>query len=469
MLTLASTGSGATLPLTPFAGERRPSPRPPAPALLPLRPSSRSGLPVRFVCHVLQLFWFLLGCAITTAVAFIVHHRRRPTPVEEPPPQREIVLADNRNLETVTKGLGRDLASLASSVEGHAQLLCESIGQTSSVADQAERLWESVRRLRFFSEKMRSFARVQELSLRPTHVRPVLQALVHEIEDYHGASLQVGLDTATSLPMAMADADALRSALLFLVESVLSLAPNTPSLTIAAQTELNEDMDAEILVEIQAESDDLEDPGDQTRDIRFSYLAARNLLESQGAWVSLSHRPGLSVVASVSLKATTSTPKQVPITPVAAVPHQFGGILILDRNPGIREMLTRDLRRYGRHVIACDEGMAARSLFRATPERFELLILEEDARRLSGHELAVEALAGRPDVRVILLAPSHGGGGPLPDRPAADAAAPDPGPRCVRVSKPFGLMELRSAIGELLGPGPSPAPATGRGAGKALT
>ena len=58
-------------------------------------------------------------------------------------------------------------------------------------------------------------------------------------------------------------------------------------------------------------------------------------------------------------------------------------------------MLTNELRRLGRHVIACDEGRAAESLYSATPERFELLILEQDARRLSGNALAAQAMAER--------------------------------------------------------------------------
>ena len=438
-----------------------------------------------------ELIWLSIGSAITLVVVLVVVQLRlrrerlldeeeaRALEAAEPLPElRELVLADNRSLETLASGVGQELASLASSVEGHAQLLCEGHahllcerhGTSGQVIEQAERLWESVRRLRFFSEKMQAFARVEEVMLRPTRVTPVLQALVREIEDYAGGSLEVALNTAPSLPMALVDNHSLRRALLFLIESVLSLEPNAPSLTISAQTELNEDMDAEVLIEIQAESEELVESGDENAtDIRFSYVAARNLLEAQGAWVSLTHRPGLSVVASVSLKATTSS--EVPRTMTPAVrsvedlgtdttkAHQFGGILILDRNPGIREMLTNELRRLGRHVIACDEGRAAESLYSATPERFELLILEQDARRLSGNALAVQALAEHQDVRVILLT----------SRPQRDTeTAPAPDPRCVRIPKPFGLMELRSVISELLGTGPTPAPNTGETSGKAL-
>jgi DNA-binding response OmpR family regulator len=122
-------------------------------------------------------------------------------------------------------------------------------------------------------------------------------------------------------------------------------------------------------------------------------------------------------------------------------------------------MLTHDLRRLGRNVIACDEGKAAQSLFSATPERFELLILEQDARRLSGEELAAQALRDWPDVRVILLT----------SRPSRHHARTEstPDPRCVRIPKPFGLMELRSVIGELLGSVPTTRPGSGDASGKA--
>lgn len=420
-----------------------------------------------------ELLWLSIGSAITLFVVVIVmqlkfrqarrlaERKARAQKAAKPPPQRrKLIVADNRSLETLALGVGQELASLASSVEGHAQLLCEGhgellcerTGRSGQVIEQAERLWEAVRRLRFFSEKMKAFARMVKVPLEPARVTPLVQGLVHEIEDYAGGSLEVTLNTAPSLPMALVNTNCLRQALLFLVESVLALEPNTPGLTISAHTELNEDMDAEVLIEIQAESDAESDElvasaNDSPHDIRFSYVAARNLLEVQGAWVSLTHRPGLSVVASVSLKATTSPPGVVPATPpapaacVAAQDHQFGGILILDRNPGIREMLTDELRRLGRHVIACDEGRAAESLYTATPERFELLILEQDARRLSGEALAARALAERQDVRVVLL------GSRL------EVTQEPSDPRCARIPKPFGLMELRSVVSGLLGTG----------------
>lgn len=432
---------------------------------------------------MLELIWLSIGVAITLiAVLVVVQLRlrqdrlRAPEPPPRPSPEpRQLVVPDTHNLETLAMGVSKDLATLASSVQGHAlllceshaQLLCERNGTSGQVIEEAERLWESVHRLRLFAEKLQAFAQVEEMKVRPARVTPVLRALVHEIEDHAGGSLEVALHTAPSLPRALTDTRSLRQALLFLVESVLSLEPNAPTLTISAKTELNEDMDAEVLIEIQAETEELaESAGGPAPDIRFSYGAARNLLEAQKAWVSLTHRPGLSVVASVSLKATTATRSAAEVAASGAgqpmlagsLPgsevdearqaHEFGGILILDRNPGIREMLTNELSRLGRHVIACDEGRAAESLYSATPERFELLILDQDARRLSGEALAARALAARQDVRVILLT----------SRPSY---APDAGsasdPRCVRIPKPFGLMELRSVVGELLGPGPATA------------
>ena len=274
---------------------------------------------------MLELIWFLIGSTITlTAVLVVVRLRQRRhdrwlaeeadgDETKSLPEPRQLVLADNRNLKTLAKGVGQELASLSSSIEGHSQLLCERHGGASHVTEQAERLWQSVRRLRFFGEKLQAFAGVDATPVRPTRITPLLQGLVHEIDDHAGGSLEVAFSTAPSLPMALADASGLRSALLFLVQTVLAMDTNTPSLTLGAQTELNEDMDGEVLIQIQTESEDLSETpvqdsdGSAAADIRVSYGAARNLLDAQGACVSLTHRPGFGVVASVSLKATTSS------------------------------------------------------------------------------------------------------------------------------------------------------------------
>lgn len=439
-------------------------------------------------------FWFLMGSALTLGACLATATARKKRAVAEandepaPPPARptsrsrrvseprRYEVVDTRSLEDLSESLGAELAGLASGVEGQAQLLCETLGQPDEIAERAEQLWESVRRLRFFCEKMQSFSRVDELEMTPTNVRLLLAALALEIEDYSSGCLQVGLHIAPSLPFAMANAEALRVSVLFLIEGVLELEPDANSLVLQAHSEEGEDGDLFVRIDIEAVLDEGFQHADApTTLIRFSYLAARNLLAAQGASFTLDHTPGLNALASITLAVTDqpaaawsegptdgtepegtpestastrsssadATSEEIPQPARAA--HHFGGVLIMESNPTIRDMLARELAKTRRNVIACADGMAARTLFEATPERFEVLILERESRRLRGEELARLALTHDKRLQIVMI---HAGPG------IATAADLQDHPGLKILHKPFGLMELRSCLASVVGTSP---------------
>lgn len=426
-------------------------------------------------------FWFLTGCALTLVAcltASVVRKKRiraqQADAADKPRPRisagaepRRYTLTDSRTLEDLSASLGMELAGLASGVEGQAQLLCETLGQPSEIAERAEQLWESVRRLRFFCEKMQSFSRVGELEMEPTNVRVLLAALALEIEDYSSGCLQVGLHIAPSLPFAMANSNALRVSILFLIEGVLELEPDANSLVLQARSEEGDHGELSVRIDIEAILDEGSPHSEQpTPLIRYSYLAARNLLAAQGASFTLDHIPGLNAFANVTLTATnqpvgawsedlssdsdaTSETHQESLSEDSGenipqpnrVEHHFGGVLIMESNPTIRDMLARELAKTRRNVVACSDGMAARTLFEATPERFEVLILERESRRLRGEELARLALAKDPNLRILMIHPGPG-----------ITSAPDLAghPGLTILHKPFGLMELRGCLAEVM-------------------
>lgn len=429
------------------------------------------------------LFWFLMGCALTLTVclsAALIRKKRalaRPAKTtadsrarsRQAAETRHYVLSDSRSLEELSASLGSDLAGLASGVEGQAQLLCETLGQPEEISQRAEQLWESVRRLRFFSEKMQSFSKVDELEMAPTNVRLLLAALALEIEDYSSGCLQVELHVAPSLPFAMANAEALRVSVLFLIEGVLDLEPDSNSLILQARAEEGDNNELSVRIDIEAVLDEGFQHEDEPAPLtRYSCLAARNLLAAQKASFTLDHTPGLNALASISLDATDQPHTAWSEEPIdedgsqadgldgqpsnsatqrpTRATHHFGGILIMESNPTIRDMLARELAKTRRNVIACADGMAARTLFEATPERFEVLILERDSRRLRGEQLARIALAHDHRLRIVMIHPKPG-----------IRTAPDlrDHPGLVVLHKPFGLMELRNCLAEVTGLGPA--------------
>ncbi len=432
-----------------------------------------------------QMFWFLVGLATSMSAMLLFTTMRRRVrggviatdgsgavmatarrPALDAAERAELQLArsvldeTSRDLEALAQSLGDQLATLATSIEGHAQLLCEAVGDPHRVVERGEWLWSSVQHLRLFSEKILSFAQVGTLEVRPLSIRPFLSGLAQELEDT-GRRLQVEVQTSEFLPRALASERALRNATRFLVDTLLHLETRARRLYLRAYAKVTDDQDTRVELELCAEAEESGSCHDAERhSVQLGYIAARNLLEAMDAHLSFDELEGLSVTCFVSLPAAESPEEfpaevQIDAAPFAvpeldlaervpvpdAEPHDFGGVLVLEHDPSIRELIAVELADTDRNLITCVDGASARSLLEATPERFELLVLEHDARVESGSRIARFAAERIPGLKILLLATGE-----------RTMTEPLPEGAVLRtIVKPFGVMELRAAFHDLLG------------------
>ena len=102
-------------------------------------------------------------------------------------------------------------------------------------------------------------------------------------------------------------------------------------------------------------------------------------------------------------------------------------------------MLAAELKARGRNVFACADGDAVRVLLETTPDRFELLIVDQRSRSEPGHQLAETSARLCPGLKVCLIA------GEDSDDPPLDLRH-----RLHRLPKPFGVRDLRLLLEDLL-------------------
>jgi DNA-binding response OmpR family regulator len=106
----------------------------------------------------------------------------------------------------------------------------------------------------------------------------------------------------------------------------------------------------------------------------------------------------------------------------------------------VRAMLASELKATGRAVFACADGASARTFLEATPDRFELLILDHAQRLEGGDALAATIRAVAPGLKIFVLA-------------AGRHAPNEQWARMHHIEKPFGLHELRAALASILAAG----------------
>lgn len=353
---------------------------------------------------------------------------------------RFVVAESESPLHALAAGIGRELADLATAVQGNAQLLCEVASEPEQVAQRCEFLWAGVERLRLLTEKILTFARDSHLQRESVEIRSLLEDVKREIETTHGDLLAVQVATSPFLPPALAHRNALGNAILFLIDTLLELEPSTHSIAIAAYADVSDDVTT-IGIEVCAESEgEGHRPRPKKHALELGYLAAQRSLEAQGAQLWFHQVEDLTSTCFITLEAETPTEPEPPSPPEVVIDHEFGGVLVLEDNPAIRNMMATEIERLGRKIFSCVDAASARALLDATPERFELLILEQEARNGDGVAIARDVVAARPETKVLIL-------GEIEDPIAGDDAL-------VTLPKPFSLLELRTALAETLAPVP---------------
>ena len=117
-------------------------------------------------------------------------------------------------------------------------------------------------------------------------------------------------------------------------------------------------------------------------------------------------------------------------------------ILLADDDPAALTLVGRALAAEGHQVVSCTDGHEAMQHLSAGPESFDLLVSDVEMPGMDGIELAQQAIAAAPRLRILLMSGFAGG----TDR-IASLKAPSVG----FVSKPLSLDQIRGAVRKALG------------------
>jgi hypothetical protein len=396
--------------------------------------------------------WFAIGAAAGAATLAVVRRFRRTNgPVATPKVAPRLSTGEPRAL---LGAVADQLAGLTSGIEGNAHLLIEAAVQPQLIPRAAERLYDSVTNLRRLHGMLRAYSAhgSQLADLPPTNLRALLREARDELNRMD-LGLRITLQVPDSIAPVLCSRCPTIEVVTYLCLALMRLERGAARLTISAEPQFDQRQPA-VAIELHLDWED-EPPATTApasmATFELEHGAARNLVAAMGGTMQLLHRPGQSARALVRLRCAAATREGHPAPVIAETPapppelvgptprHAFGGVIVLEEDPGLRRLLAEELRASGRNVVACPDPMAARTLLNATPERFELLILANEGRP-AGREVAAEALARYPDLKVCLL----GGAGDEEKLPPALAE------RVHRLQKPFGVPELRATLGRLL-------------------
>jgi CheY-like chemotaxis protein len=369
--------------------------------------------------------------------------------------------------------MANELANLATAVEGRAHHLIEAAPARSQLPTAAEAMLASIARLRGLHTKLIAFGRARDVVNGITEIDELITSLSDELQQMQ-LGLELRWDPPDDLPSINACPAATRDALLFLCSALLQVERGATRLTFTVERSFSND-EPEIVIEVHLEwvnvAASRKRKGMSKSGFALDYEAAKHLIKSHNGELTMEHLPGQAVhalvrlpmaiiaehaadrqeitadtaerslVTEASAASTTITVESSPETEKPTPPdpkaHQFGGALVLESDPALRAVLASELKASGRAVFACADGASAHTFLETTPDRFELLIVD-DANQLDEYTpLARTIRQHTPNLKICLLA----------QMPTTSSSL-WPDLHCL--PKPFGVHELRDTLASIL-------------------
>ncbi len=361
---------------------------------------------------------------------------------------------------TLAGGIAHDFNNILTSILGFSELARADVEGNPRAMGSIGNVLEAGQRAKNLVEQLMAFSRQQEPERRPIDVGAEVTSALRLLRPALQASIAIKADIPPDLPLVLADATQIHQLVMNLATNgaqamperrgvievtmrPLDVTPEFASMHLGlvpgryVRLVVRDDgggMDAATLERIFEPFFTTKKVGQGTG---LGLPVVHGIVKSHGGAILVHSEPGRGTTVEVYLPAHAGPPADLP-SEAQGVPRGHGErILFVDDEVQLAELGRSMLEGLGYRVTSLTDPIEAATMFRAGPNRFDLVVTDLTMPALSGTQLAQELWRVRPDIPVLL------------DTGFVGSMAPDaanmPGLRGV-LAKPYTVGTLARAV-----------------------
>ncbi len=322
-------------------------------------------------------------------------------------------------------GVAHDFNNLLTIIQGYSQLLLTQTGLPGKTAEQLREIYSAGERAADLTRQLLTFSRKQQMTLRALDLNESIREITKMLQRIIGENITLQCAFAPALPFAVADAGMIHQILLNLSVNARDAMPKGGRLAIeTAVVELNAeqaprhpDACAGRFVSLSVQDngsgiapehlEHIFEPFFTTKDVGkgtgLGLATVFGIVQQHQGWIEVDSTVGTGTTFKVFLPAAASNATSFS----QETRKVLGGtetILVVEDEPALRHLALIMLRKHGYRVLEAASGVKALPVWEEHAAEIDLLLTDlmmPDG--MTGHELAEQLRAKRPNLKVIYI------------------------------------------------------------------
>jgi signal transduction histidine kinase len=363
-------------------------------------------------------------------------------------------------------GVAHDFNNLLTIIRGHTDLLADRLGADDSQKRSVDQIQKASNRAVGMTRQLLAFSRMQVLQPSILDLNSVISEMGKMLPRLIGEHIEFTFIPEPKLAPVKADPGQIEQVLMNLAVNARDAMPDggkvvvqTHNISLSAAEAATRPVMAPGEYVLVSVSDNGQGMNEETKARIFEpffttkevgkgtglgLATVYGIVKQSGGFIWVESAPGKGAIFEIYLpKASGKVSEVGPEPPSRIESRGTETILLVEDEPGVRDLASHFLRASGYSVLEAADGVQALEVAEKYPGPIHLLLSDMVMPRMSGQELMQRLLGARKDMKIILMSGYSEYNGT--EFRQADSIF-------LRLGKPFSLASLVGKVREALGP-----------------